>query len=86
MKKGKKYKLVSFNGTIKSDETCDPNENYWALIGHSGTLINFAQELNFNNQNRVLFKFDQEIIKFGLESHNSEPNSLWILKTDLESI
>ena len=86
MEKGIRYKLISFNGTIKPGKTCEPNENYWALIGQSGKLINFSQELKFGDNNRVLLKFDQDITKQGLECHNQVSNALWILKTDLERL
>jgi len=84
MEKGKKYTLVSFNGTTKPEEECSSDENYWVLIGQTGTLVYFSQELNFGNDNRVLIRFDQNIKSQRLECHNSVPNSLWILKTDLE--
>lgn len=83
MKKYLKYKLISFNGTSESAEVCDSNENYWKLIGQEGTLINFSDDLDFGNDNRVLIKFDEDLVEQGLECHNSLPNALWILKTDL---
>ena len=86
MKKGQKYKLIRFNGTIKPDKECNPNENYWELINQYGTLVNFSNDLDFGNDNRVLIQFDQDIIKQGLECHNPVANALWILKTDLEII
>ena len=84
MKKGQKYKLISFSGTTKPVNKCDPKENYWTLIGQHGTLMNFSQDLNFGNDNRILLQFEQDLKKQGLECHNSVPNALWILKTDLQ--
>ena len=84
MEKGRKYKLVSFNGTTNPDDDCSSNENYWILIGQSGKLINFSTELNFGNDKRVLIRFDQNLENQGLECHNPALNALWILKTDLE--
>ena len=84
MKKGQKYKLVSFNGTTKPNKNCQPNENYWKLIGQCGILINFSAALNFSNDHRVLIQFELDVEKQGLSCHNPVGNSLWILKTDLE--
>ncbi len=84
MEKGHKYKLISYNGTTKPEDGCDSNENYWILIGQQGTLVNFSEELDFGNDNRVLIQFDQSVLKHGLECHNSVKNALWILKSDLE--
>ena len=84
MIKGQKYKLKAFNNTVKPKSKCSPNENYWLLIGQQGTLINFADELNFPYTDRVLLQFDNNVIEMGLECHNSEPNSLWILTSDLK--
>lgn len=84
MEKGQKYKLLTFNGSAKPDEECEPSENYWILIGQLGTLVSFSPDLNFGDDNRVLIQFDQELEKHKLECHNSVPNALWILKADLE--
>jgi len=86
LKKGQKYKLISFNGTTKPNKVCKPNENYWKLLNQYGTLMNFSDDLNFGNDNRVLIQFEQDVIKQGLECHNPVANALWILKTDLEQI
>ena len=83
MEKGRNYTLVSFNGTTQPDEDFSSNENYWILIGQSGTLINFSEELNFGNDNRVLLRFDKNLANQGLECHNPVRNTLWVLKTDL---
>ena len=83
MEKGRKYKLLTFNGTNVPEDECDKSENYWELIGVTGTIKSFADELNFHNKNRVLFQFDCNIKEKGLECHNEETNALWILATDL---
>lgn len=85
MQKGQKYELISFNGTTEPSQDCEAHENYWALIGQKGTLIHFADELNFSNKNRVLIQFEQSIEAQGLICHNTVANSLWILKTDLDA-
>jgi len=86
MEKGQKFELISFNGKTTVDESCSQNENYWKLIGESGTLVNFAHELNFPNENRVLIRFDVDLNSEGLECHNDKPNTLWILCSDLRAI
>lgn len=86
MKKGQKFELKTFNGTTSADEECSKNENFWLLIGETGTLVNFAHELNFHNENRVLIQFDIDVNAKGLECHNEKPNSLWILSSDLSMI
>uniref|UniRef100_UPI00404943B0 hypothetical protein n=1 Tax=Flavobacterium sp. TaxID=239 RepID=UPI00404943B0 len=84
MEKGNKYKLISFNGTSKPIKKCQSNENYWKLINQCGTLVNFSEELNFGNDNRVLIQFELDVEQQGLACHNPVENALWILKTDLE--
>ena len=86
MQKGQKFELTSFNGTIHPDSDCEEKENYWKLIGQTGTLIKFAEEIDFGDRNRVLIQFDNDIRQQGLECHNPEPNAIWILKTDLLKI
>jgi len=86
MNKGQKVELRTFNGTSKTDENCNPNENYWKLIGSIGTVINFPEELNFPYKNRLLIQFDKDVKQLNLECHNNEPNSLWILISDLRII
>jgi len=86
MEKGQKYKLISFNGTKSSKEQCDPQENYWKLIGLEVTIEGSAEELNFHDANRVLVFFSTDLISEGLVSHNSIPNTLWIHRKDLERV
>lgn len=83
MKKGQKFKLNTFNGTTTTAAGCNQSENYWKLIGTTGTLVNFAHELNFPNEDRVLIQFNIDVSAYGLECHNDMPNSLWILSSDL---
>lgn len=86
MERGRKYKLKRFNGTYEPTSDIEPSENYWRLIGQIGTLIGLNEDFDFPYQNRVLIKFDLDLIQEGLESHNEVPNSIWILKSDLASI
>jgi len=85
MKKGQKFELKTFNGKTTADVDCNENENYWKLIGVTGTLINFARELNFPNEDRVLIQLDVDVNAQGLECHNDKPNALWILSSDLRA-
>tara|TARA_R110001592_G_scaffold9723_3_gene51442 strand:+ start:930 stop:1190 length:261 start_codon:yes stop_codon:yes gene_type:complete len=86
MKKGQRIRLVSFNGTVNPDSNIDERENFWKLLNEIGTIIYLAHEKKFPNSNRVLIKFDSDLKSLGLECHNDEPNSLWILKSDLKEI
>lgn len=85
MKKGKHFILKTFNGTSTPQEECDEKENYWKLVNETGTVVNFASELGFPDEKRVLFQFDIVLEELGLECHNEMPNALWILKTDLKA-
>jgi hypothetical protein len=78
MESGARVKLVSFNGSVQSPMDCKSQENYWALIGHTGTVLAFNTQLG-----RYLVRFDRPPQEFGLHCHNSEPNSLYILGDDL---
>jgi acetylornithine/N-succinyldiaminopimelate aminotransferase len=70
--------VLSFNGEFFAPEDCVADDNYWALIGESGMVIE-----TINKSGRVLVKFDNSIIEMGLNCHNPIPNSLYLLETDL---
>jgi len=76
-----KVKLITFNGEINSIEECDPTENYWILVGKTGTIIQPE-----NIRQRVLVKFDENVSELGLHCHNPIPNSLLILNSDLDLV
>jgi hypothetical protein len=78
---GTKVKLVSFNGSLESPDKCDPSDNYWILIGATGTISKID-----NARGRLLVTFDSEVSDLGLHCHNEIPNSLLILVSDLEVI
>lgn len=78
MEPGTKVKLNTFNGSSHSSTNCKPQENYWALIGYTGTILDFDVQLN-----RYLVQFDRSPQEFGLHCHNSEPQSIYILGSDL---
>ena len=76
-----KVELVTFNGQFFSPDQCNPQENYWTLIGKTGRVI--APE---NLRQRVLVQFDDNSTALGLTCHNPKPNSLLILVSDLKLI
>ncbi len=76
-----RVQLRSFNGTEVSPNDCTPEENYWRLIGESGTIVEVV-----NHRKRVLVQFDQPVSVQGLHCHNPIKNSLYILESDLEQI
>lgn len=71
--------LKSFNGTSSAPHGCHPEENYWALIGENGTVVEPR-----NDKGRVLVCFDSSVLQLGLHCHNPVPNSLYILPSDLQ--
>ena len=73
--------LRLFNGSLTATIGCDPKENYWALIGERGTVVEPR-----NDNARFLVKFDCQVSERNLHCHNPIPNSLYILETDLEEI
>ncbi len=78
---GIKVKLISFKGSLESPDKCDPSENYWLLIGATGTISKMQ-----NARGRVLVTFNSEVSELGLHCHNQIPNSLLILASDLEVV
>jgi hypothetical protein len=76
---GSRVQLATFQGSRHPPADCDPRENYWKLIGHSGTVL-----ARLTTPEHVLVDFDTSVSSFGLHCHNPEPNSLRIKWTDLE--
>ena len=81
LKLGTKVQLKTFNRTSNTPDDCKPSENYWLLIGATGTIV--KQE---NNNSRVLVQFDKSVMLKGLHCHNEARNSLLILSKDLEDL
>jgi hypothetical protein len=73
--------LRSFNGTTCASWSCRPDENYWLLIGQTGTAMETV-----NAKGRVLVQFDTSVADLGLTCHNPVPNSLFVLETDVEPL
>jgi hypothetical protein len=90
MEIGKKVKLISFNGTLKSDDDSLPSEDYWKLIGCIGRIVQDPNEkgpyASFSKKPRLLVQFEDDVVSLGLECHNRVENSLWILQSDLNEI
>jgi len=76
---GTRVKLNKFNGTIDTPKDCDKSENYWVLIGETGTVIQVK-----NSRSRVLIQFENIEKLKNLNCHNEVENSLWILESDVE--
>jgi len=73
--------LKEFNGNSEAPEDCDPQENYWLLIGRKGKIVK-----EMNSRSRVLVQFNESVSELGLHCHNEVPNSLYILLSDIEFI
>jgi hypothetical protein len=71
--------LRTFNGSSVPPVECSAGENYWALIGETGKVVEPK-----NARARVLVQFDASVAGYGLHCHNVVPNSLYILESDLE--
>jgi hypothetical protein len=76
-----RIKLQSFNGTLMAPLGTQPSDNYWLLVGSTGTIHSFNQKLQ-----RYLITLDNSVLSLGLHCHNPVPNSLYILATDLALI
>lgn len=78
LKAGDRVKLIAFNNEISPPEDCEPEENYWLLIGELATVID--PETIYG---RALIEFDILVTSKGLYCHNEIPNTLLILEADL---
>ncbi|GLS95312.1 hypothetical protein GCM10007918_26040 [Piscinibacter gummiphilus] len=73
--------LHSFNGSTSAPSGCKPEDNYWLLVGQSGTALEPT-----NERSRVLVKFDVSVVGLGLHCHNPVENTLLILEGDLRDV
>ena len=80
LKPGKRVVLKSFNGSLAAPQDVKADENYWRLIG-SKAVVEVANETD-----RVFVKFECDFSSLGLINHNEEPNTLWMLISDLKFI
>ena len=90
MKTNDRVKLIAFNGKVRPRKSVVSSENYWKLVGETGTIQQDPKEssiyANFSRKKRVLVKFDKNLNDFGLIAHNNIENSLWILASDLQVV
>jgi hypothetical protein len=80
LKPGKRVVLKSFNGSLIAPQDIKTEENYWLLIGSKAVVE------STNNTDRVLIKFERDLLSLGLINHNEIPNALWILISDLKFV
>ena len=80
LKPGKRVVLKSFKGSLIAPQNVKPEENYWQLIGRKA-VVEVA-----NGSDRVLIKFERDLSILGLTNQNEQPNSLWVLISDLKFI
>lgn len=92
MQVGDRVRLITFNGTKRwnsKGKIYEP-ENYWELIGETGTVVQDPTEksvyASFSKEPRVCIRFDNSVTDRDLICHNPVPNSLWLRVTDLEVI
>lgn len=83
---GSRVKVKTFHGTRQPTEPVDSNENYWRLVNETGTVVGDEVKVHpaFPEKgDRVLVKFDIDLRRLNLESHNTIDNALWIFLSDL---
>ena len=84
---GESVELVTLQGHPLALSAIESGEDYWKLIGTTGRVFELGPE---DEQafffGRALVQFDVDVGGMGLECHNSVPNSLWILKSDLRGL
>lgn len=87
LKLGDKVKLISFHNTTEPPKGTADSENYWKLIGLTGSVASNEKKIHpyFPNKGeRVLVEFDDDISAFGLHCHNEQQgNALWIFVVDI---
>ena len=79
IKRHQRVRLASFNGTAAPLDPSPDGDNFWRLIGQSGTVVHEK-----NDRSRYLVRFDISVASQGLHSHNPIENTLWILESDLK--
>ena len=80
---GDRVTLVAFNGTAGPQAPALPENNYWVLIGRAGEIFSTEPDDGID-ANRVLVRFDDDVLRLGLACHNPVPNTLWIAAYDLK--
>jgi len=77
-KPGARVTLQTFLGMTAAPADCSPINNYWLLLGATGTVLTPP-----NAEGRVLVRWDVDVAERGLACHNPEPNSLLMAESDL---
>lgn len=80
---GSRVRLRSFDGTCDTPADTVPSEDYWRLIGTTGTVRN--RQSSREAQPRVLVQFHADVASMGLDCHNPIENALWVCEGDLAS-
>ncbi|MEN5274866.1 hypothetical protein [Stenotrophomonas lactitubi] len=83
---GRKVVLETFLGNRHPHENVRPSENYWKLIGTTGTVVSEESQTSMPAHPRgarVLVQFPAGIRNLGLACHNEAPDSLWLFVSDL---
>lgn len=83
---GERVRLRSFRGTALSPIDIRKDNNYWLLIGITGTVVDTDDVSKVGRHvdgPRLLVLFDRDVAELGLHCHNEAPNTLWIFASDL---
>lgn len=77
--------LRSFQGAKCAPKEQRLGEDYWQLIGYSGTVVDSDDSPvgRLASGPRVLVQFDVDPAALGLHCHNPVARSLWVQETDL---
>jgi len=78
---GARVRLKSFHETLSALANINEAENYWLLIGETGTVVSDEKRVHpayIEMGERLLVQFHLSIDSYGLYCHNDLPNSLWI--------
>ena len=85
---GDTVKIISFHGSKAAPDNVEDNENYWQLINGIGKVVEKRAFHPYykNKGSQALVKLEENLVNFGIESHNKEDNSLWFFVSDLRKI
>ena len=80
---GDRVVVRAFNGSNEAPRGVTPSENYWQLVGCTGTVA-IDRPAKGIKLDRILVTLDRDVISSGLHCHNEVQNSLWLRSVDLE--
>jgi len=84
---GSRVVLKTFLGKNKPPRNTPNSENFWVLIGLKGVIFSNEKKLHPaypKRGKRVLVRFDEDILEYGLHCHNELDNCLWLFIDDLD--